>query len=104
MRRLSGVLLAGAILMLPAFSQNAFAQAAPPQKTTLYGDVVLAAYVVNADKVADYEKVMAKLKDALVEVAAARGQAAAGWLEGHQERHRISRMAARSTSTSSRQS
>ena len=43
MRRLSGVLLAGAILILPAFSQTAFAQAAP-QKTTYTGDVVLAAY------------------------------------------------------------
>ena len=65
MRRLSGVLLAGAVLILPAFSQNAFAQAAAPQKTLYTGDVVLAAYVVNADKVADYEKVMATLKDAL---------------------------------------
>ena len=64
MRRLSGVLLAGAVLILPAFSQNAFAQA-PPQKTTYTGDLVLAAYVVNADKVADYEKVIATLKDSL---------------------------------------
>ena len=47
MRRLSGVLLAGAILLLPAFSQHASAQNAP-QKTTYTGDVVLAAYVVNA--------------------------------------------------------
>jgi hypothetical protein len=65
MRRLSGVLLAGAILLLPAFSQNAYAQATPPQKTTYTGDVVLAAYVVNADKVGDYEKVIATLKDSL---------------------------------------
>jgi hypothetical protein len=65
MRRLSGVLLAGAILMLPAFSQSAFAQAAPPQKTTYTGDLVIAAYVVNADKTADYEKVIATLKDSL---------------------------------------
>ena len=64
MRRLSGVLLAGAVLILPAFSQSAFAQA-PPQKTTYTGDLVLAAYVVNADKVADYEKVIATLKDSL---------------------------------------
>jgi hypothetical protein len=64
MRRLSGVLLAGAVLILPAFSQSAFAQAAP-QKTTYTGDLVLAAYVVNADKVADYEKVIATLKDSL---------------------------------------
>lgn len=64
MRRLSGVLLAGAVLILPAFSQSAFAQAAP-QKTIYTGDLVLAAYVVNADKVADYEKVIATLKDSL---------------------------------------
>ena len=64
MRRLSGVLLAGAVLILPAFSQTAFAQA-PPQKITYSGDVVVAAYTVNADKVGDYEKVMAQLKDAL---------------------------------------
>ena len=67
MRRLSGVLLAGAILLLPAFSHSAFAQQAQaaPQKTTYTGQVVLAAYVVNPDKTADYEKVMAQLKDAL---------------------------------------
>ena len=68
MRRLSGVLLAGAILLLPAFSHGAFAQQAQqaaPQKTTYTGQVVLAAYVVNPDKTADYEKVMAQLKDAL---------------------------------------
>ena len=64
MRRLSGVLLAGAVLILPAFSQSAFAQA-PPQKTTYTGDLVLAAYAVNAVKVADYEKVIATLKDSL---------------------------------------
>ena len=64
MRRLSGVLLAGAILMLPAFSQNAFAQS-PPQKTTYSGDMVIAAYAINADKTGDYEKVIATLKDAL---------------------------------------
>ena len=65
MRRLSGVLLAGAILMLPALSQNAFAQATPPQKTTYSGDIVLIAYAINADKVGDYEKVIATLKDSL---------------------------------------
>ena len=64
MRRLSGVLLAGAILLLPAFSQNAFAQA-PPQKTTYSGDMVILAYAINADKVGDYEKVIGTLKDAL---------------------------------------
>ena len=65
MRRLSGVLLAGAILVLPAFSQQALAQEKAPQKTTYMGDVVIAAYAVNTGKDADYEKVMATLKDAL---------------------------------------
>ena len=67
MRRLSGLLLAGAIMLLPAFSQNhgtVFAQAAP-QKTTFTGDMVLQAFAVNADKTADYEQVVAKLKEAL---------------------------------------
>ena len=67
MRRLSGVLLAAAILVLPALSQDVFAQAAAqaPQKTTFTGDVVIAAYTINAGKEADYEKVIAQLKDAL---------------------------------------
>ena len=64
MRRLSGVLLAGAVLLLPALSQNAFAQT-PPPKTTYSGDMVVLAYAINADKVGDYEKVIATLKDAL---------------------------------------
>lgn len=92
MRRLSGVVLAGAILMLPAFSHHTFAQDAagqpaaqqpatqPPAgqqqagqekepagpKLTYTGDLVIAAYAVNADKTADYEQVMATLKDALM--------------------------------------
>lgn len=66
MRRLSGVLLAGAILMLPAFSQSAFAQQAPaPQKFTLEGDLALWSVAIKADKTADYEQVLAKLKEAL---------------------------------------
>lgn len=68
MRRLSGVLLAGVILLVPAFSLvpgTAFAQQAPPPKTTYTGDTALLAYSVNPDKVADYEMVLAKLKEAL---------------------------------------
>jgi len=56
--------LAGAVLILPAFSQTAFAQT-PPQKTTYSGDVVVVAYTINADKVGDYEKVLTTLKDSL---------------------------------------
>ena len=78
MRRLSGVLLAGAILLLPAFSQNARAQA--PQKLTFEGDTVLWMVSVKAGKDADYEAVIAALKDALQksETPEARQQAA-GW-------------------------
>lgn len=79
MRRLSGVLLAGAILLLPAFSQNAMAQDAP-QKTTYSGDAVLAAYVINAGKEADYEKVIATLKDSLAKSPRPEAkQQLAGW-------------------------
>jgi hypothetical protein len=80
MRRLSGVLLAGAILLLPAFAQHASAQAAPPPKTTYSGDAVVAAYVVNAGKEADYEKVIATLKDALAKSSKPEAkQQLAGW-------------------------
>jgi hypothetical protein len=82
MRRLSGLFLAGAILMLPAFSQShgtVFAQAAP-QKTTFTGDMVLQAFAVNADKTADYEQVVAKLKDALSKIERPEAkQQLAGW-------------------------
>ncbi|MBI2828192.1 MAG: hypothetical protein HYX77_02825 [Acidobacteria bacterium] len=67
MRQLVGLLLAGGIVLLPAFSQGhgtVFAQAAP-QKTTFTGEMVVWAFAVNADKTADYEQVVAKLKDAL---------------------------------------
>ena len=79
MRRLSGVLLAGAILILPALSQNALAQDAP-QKTTYSGDAVIAAYVINAGKEADYEKVIATLKDSLAKSPRPEAkQQLAGW-------------------------
>jgi hypothetical protein len=79
MRRLSGVLLVGAVLILPAFAQPAFAQA-PPQKTTYSGDLVVAAYTVNADKIADYEKVIATLKDSLMKSQRPEAkQQLAGW-------------------------
>ena len=61
MRRLSGVLLAGAILMLPAFSQHAFAQGAAPQKFTLDGDLALWSVAIRPDKTGEYEKILAKV-------------------------------------------
>jgi hypothetical protein len=65
MRRLSGVLLAGAILLLPAFSQHAFAQGAAPQKYTLDGDLALWSVAIRPDKTGEYEKILAKVKEVL---------------------------------------
>ena len=82
MRRLFGLLVAGAIMLLPAFSQGhgtVFAQAAPT-KTTLTGDMVVMAFAVNPDKTADYEKVVAKLKEALSKIERPEAkQQLAGW-------------------------
>jgi len=81
MRRLFGVVLAGAVLILPAFSQSAFAQqAAAPQKFTIEGDSAVLLVSVKADKTAEYEQVLAKLKEALGKSEAAEAkQQAAGW-------------------------
>ena len=80
MRRLFGIILAGAMMMLPAFSHGtAFAQQAP-QKTTFSGDMVIWAFNVNADKAADYEAVVAKLKDSLAKSEKPEAkQQLAGW-------------------------
>ena len=80
MRRLFGIALAGAMMMLPAFSHGtAFAQQAP-QKTTFTGDMVIWAFNINADKAADYEAVIAKLKDSLAKSEKPEAkQQLAGW-------------------------
>ena len=81
MRRLSGVLLAGAILLLPALSQNATAaQQAAPQKFTLDGDLALWSVSIRPDKTADYEAVLNKVKEALTKSEAPEAkQQLAGW-------------------------
>jgi len=77
MRRLSGVLLAGA--MLVSLTQNVFAQAAPT-KFTMDGDLSLWSVAVNADKTADYEQILAKVKDVLSKSSTPEArQQAAGW-------------------------
>jgi hypothetical protein len=79
MRRLSGVLLAGALLVSPTFAQNAFAQAAP-QKFTMDGELSLWSVAVNADKTADYEKIMERVKEVLSKSSAPDArQQLAGW-------------------------
>ena len=87
MRRLSGMIVAGALLVLPAFSAGTHAQeaaAAPaqaaPQKTTYATDSVITIYAVNTGKEADYEKVMSILRDALNKSTAPEAkQQLAGW-------------------------
>ena len=85
MRRLSGMVVAGVLLVLPAFSastlaQDAAAPAAAPQKTTYTTDTVITLYSVNPGKDADYEQVMAKLRDALAKSTAPEAkQQLAGW-------------------------
>ena len=100
MRRLSGVVLAGAMLMLPAFSQSVRAQEAAaqqppaqqpaaeqpaaqqpaPQKLTYDSDTVIVAYATNPGKDADYEQVITKLKEALAKSTDPQAkEQAAGW-------------------------
>ena len=78
MRRLSGLLLAGALMMLPVFSQShvrAAEQAA--QKFTFDGDTALWTVAIKPDKTADFEKLMGKVKEALVKLE--RKPQADGW-------------------------
>ena len=80
MRRLSGVLLAGAILVAPAFWHGLGGVSAQAEKTTFTGDLVIMAHAVNADKTADYEQVVAKLKEALSKSEAPEAkEQLAGW-------------------------
>ena len=81
MRRLSGVLLAGAILLLPSLTQNVLAaQQAAPQKFTLDGDLALWSVSIRPDKTADYEGVLNKVKEALTKSEAPEAkQQLAGW-------------------------
>ena len=101
MRRLSGahvcrnalaafLSVAGALFMLPAFSQSAFAQEAAAQPAAqetkkpagpelkYTDDAVIVAYAINPGKEADYEKVLGMLKAALAKNPARAAQAA-GW-------------------------
>ncbi len=82
MRRLSGVLLVCAILFVPVFSHghgDVLAQQAP-QKTTFTGDAVIQVFAINPDKTADYEQVLAKLKEVLSKSEDPQAKAqAAGW-------------------------
>jgi hypothetical protein len=78
MRRLSGLVLAGALLLLPAFSQNLGVHA--QQKLTMDGDLALLSVAIRPDKTGDYEKVLLKVKEALTKSTAPEAkQQLAGW-------------------------
>ena len=80
MRRLSGVVLAGVILLMPALLHNAGVQAQAPQKLTMDGDLALWSVAIRPDKTADFEKILGKVKEALGKSAAPEAkQQLAGW-------------------------
>ena len=55
-------------------------QAQAPQKLTFTGDTVLWAFTVHGDKAAEYDKVLAKLKESLQKLGTPEAQAQmAGW-------------------------
>ena len=94
----SAALFARVCCKAPAATQP---QASGTAEDTFTGDVVLWAVTVNPDKTADYEQVLSKVKEALIEDRYARSQAAAGRLESDQELGSPARRIASSTCTSS---
>jgi len=82
MRRLFGLFLVGAIVLLPVFSQDQRSVHAqqPPQKLTFQGDIALWSIAIKPDKTADFEQVMTRVKEALAKSERAEAkQQAAGW-------------------------
>ena len=82
MRRLSGVLLAGAMLLLPAFSQSALrCSRRPPRRNSRWTATSRSGRVsIRPDKTADYEQIMGKVKEALAKSEAPEAkQQLAGW-------------------------
>ena len=78
MRRLSGFFLAGAILLLPALSQHGTAHA--QEALTFNGDTAIMSIAIKPGSTADFEEVMTKVREALLQSPnAQRKQQAAGW-------------------------
>ena len=78
MRRFSPVVLAGALLLLPALSRSQ--TPAPAQKLTFDGDTALWSVAIRPDKTADFEQVLSKLREALGKSEKPEAkQQAAGW-------------------------
>ena len=81
MRRLSGLLVAGAILVLPAFSQgHGGVSAQAPQALTFDGDVGVLTIAIKPDQTAAFEELMGRVREALMKSEKPeRKQQAAGW-------------------------
>ena len=82
MRRLSGVLLAGALMLLPAaFSPgHGGVHAQAPAALTFDGDTALMTITIKPDKTAAFEQIMGKVREALMKSEKPeRKQQAAGW-------------------------
>jgi hypothetical protein len=71
---------AGLIAAVPSTAQTGAQTAAPPQALTFQGEVALWTMAIKPDKIADFEAVMAKLRDGLAKSAKPeRRQQGAGW-------------------------
>ena len=80
MRRLSGLLLAGAIMLLPAFSQGHGGVRAQSQALTFDGDTAIVTVAIKPDKTAEFEQIMNDVRAALMKSEKPeRKQQAAGW-------------------------
>ena len=81
MRRLFGVILAGALILLPAaFSLGHGRVHAQAQALTFDGDTAIWSVTIKPDKTADFEAIMGKVRDALMKSdKPERKQQAAGW-------------------------
>ena len=80
MRRLSGLLLAGAIMLLPAFSQGHGGVRAQGQALTFDGDTAIVTVAIKPDKTAEFEQIMNDVRAALMKSEKPeRKQQAAGW-------------------------
>jgi hypothetical protein len=79
MRRLSGLILAGALMLLPAFSQS-HGRVHAQDALTFDGDIALWSIAIVPSKAADFEQVMAKVKEGLMKSEKPeRKEQAAGW-------------------------
>ncbi|MDO8794799.1 MAG: hypothetical protein Q7J25_09285 [Vicinamibacterales bacterium] len=81
MRRLSGVVLAGVLMLLPAaFSLGHGRVHAQAQALTFDGDTAIITVAIKPDKGADFESIMGRVRDALMKSEKPeRKQQAAGW-------------------------